>query len=137
MVRDLDFGIELRFGPTRRDPDGLAMSSRNAYLSPAERSEALLLHEALGAGRAVLDAGERDVAPVTARVRAVLGRGRLLQVEYVELVDIETLEPCERVEGDVLLAVAARVGGTRLIDNLMLRVTTSDVQDQRREATIG
>ena len=136
MVRDLDLDIELRFGPTARDPDGLAMSSRNAYLSPTERSEALLLYEALGAGRALLEAGEHRSAPVIERVRAVLERGPRVQVEYVEIVDLETLERRDRVDGNVLLAVAARVGTTRLIDNLMLRVTASGVDVVRLADTM-
>jgi len=129
MVRDLDWPVELRIMPTMRDPDGLAMSSRNAYLGPEERREALLLHEALGAGREALKQGERHGATIAAHMRVVLDRGPQLRIDYVAVVDPETLTPIEVVTGRTLLAVAAFVGRTRLIDNLVLEARGADVRD--------
>ncbi len=129
MVRDLDWPVELRVVPTVRDPDGLAMSSRNAYLGPEERREALLLHEALGAGRDALQQGERHGPAIAARMRGVLDRGSQLIIDYAAVVDPGTLAPLEAVAGRVLLAVAAFVGRTRLIDNFVLEVQGDGVRD--------
>jgi len=129
MVRDLDFPVAMRIAPIVRHPDGLAMSSRNAYLSAAERCEALLLHEGLAAARAVVQGGGRDAGRVTAAARAVLQRGARLRVDYVECVDPEDLLPRTTLAGRTLIAVAAFVGKTRLIDNLVLDIRESGVQD--------
>jgi pantoate--beta-alanine ligase len=122
MVRDLDLDVELRFAPIVRDADGLALSSRNAYLDAAERRAAVRLVEALRAAREFVLDGEREAAPVLARMRDVLARSGELRVDYVELVAPATLLPVQRLEGRVLVAVAAWVGSTRLIDNLVLEV---------------
>jgi pantoate--beta-alanine ligase len=129
MVCDLDWSIELRVAPIVRHPDGLAMSSRNAYLDATERREALLLHAALAAVRQSLDAGERRAEAVLDAARAVLARGTRLRLEYVDLVDTLTLERRDPVVGKVLVAVAAWVGRTRLIDNLVLEVGAGEVHD--------
>lgn len=129
MVRDLDFDIELRVAPIVRDPDGLALSSRNAYLGDSERSEALLLHEALEHVRTQLLGGERDAHVLRRALRAVLERGTTLRVDYAEIVDPATLKPVSRLDGRVLCAVAAVVGSTRLIDNLVLDVTGDSVHE--------
>ena len=129
MVRDLDFPVAMRIAPIVRHPDGLAMSSRNAYLSAAERCEALLLHEGLAAARAVVQGGGRDARRVTAAARAVLQRGAHLCVDYVECVDPEDLRPRTTLAGRTLIAVAAFVGKTRLIDNLVLDIREDGVQD--------
>ncbi|MGH2907256.1 MAG: pantoate--beta-alanine ligase [Solirubrobacterales bacterium] len=118
LVRDLDFRLEVIACPTVREADGLAMSSRNAYLSSDERSRALALSRALRAVEAALAGGERDVAAL-----ATLGSELLApvdSVEYFELVDPDTLATVATVDRPVLVAVAARVGATRLIDNLIL-----------------
>ena len=129
MVRDLDFPVAMRIAPIVRHPDGLAMSSRNAYLSPEERREALLLHESLAAARAVVQGGGRDAGRVTAAARAVLQRGTRLRVDYVECVDPEDLLPRTTLWGRTLIAVAAFVGKTRLIDNVVLDIRETGVQD--------
>jgi pantoate--beta-alanine ligase len=129
MSRDLDFPIQLLVAPIGRDPDGLALSSRNVFLSAAERREALLLHAALEAARAAIAAGERRSAPVLAAARRILAAGEHVRVDYVELVDTETLRPPVSLAGRVLLAVAAHVGTTRLIDNLVLDVQERDVRE--------
>lgn len=106
--------------PTVREPDGLAMSSRNVHLSPAERAAAPVLHRALAAGRASHAAGERDAEAIRAAVRAVLATEPLARVEYVSLADDATLEELTRVERPALLSLAASFGTTRLIDNVSL-----------------
>jgi len=117
MVHDLDFGIEIVGMPIVREPDGLAMSSRNAYLSPEERKDALSLSQGLAAAEALCKSGERDAARLVETARAGL-RGR---VDYVELRDAESLETVETVAAPAVLALAVFVGKTRLIDNRVLR----------------
>jgi pantoate--beta-alanine ligase len=116
FVSDLDMGVRIEACPTVREPDGLAMSSRNARLSAAERARATALHRALAAARQAVDAGERDAAAVRASAIAALAPAGI-ELEYFELVAVGTLAPVRRVEGEVLALVAARVGDTRLIDN--------------------
>ena len=120
MVRDLDLDVEIVGVPIRREPDGLAMSSRNAYLSPEERQAALALSTALRAAGAVASSG---AGAVLAAARGVLAAQPGVEVDYAELVDPETMEPVPPGRGGpALLAVAARVGSTRLIDNAILDV---------------
>lgn len=106
--------------PTVREPDGLAMSSRNVHLAPAERAAAAVLYRALQAGRARRDTGERDAEAIRAAVRGVLAAEPLAVVEYVSLADDVTLAELQRVDGPALLSLAVRFGTTRLIDNVAL-----------------
>jgi pantoate--beta-alanine ligase len=106
--------------PTVREPDGLALSSRNVHLSPEQRAAAPVLHRAMVAGRARFEAGERDAEAIRDAVRAVLATEPLAEVEYVSLADDTTLAELDRVEGPALLSLAARFGSTRLIDNIVL-----------------
>lgn len=122
MVADLNMGVDVRVMPIVREKDGLAMSSRNAYLSGAERAGAAVLYRALSAGSGKIAAGERRSSAVRAAIRAVLGTVPLARVEYLEITDAETLEPLLSLRGRVLMALAVRVGGTRLIDNMCVRV---------------
>jgi pantoate--beta-alanine ligase len=108
-------GIEIVGIPTVREPDGLAMSSRNAYLTPAERARALSLSRALFAARDAVAGGSRDGARLVADARAALDVDR---VDYVELVDAQTLQALTQIDRPGVLAVAAFVGRTRLIDNV-------------------
>jgi pantoate--beta-alanine ligase len=119
LVRDLNIPVEIRVCPTVREPSGLALSSRNAYLSEAERERAAALSRALRAAEDTVKLGERDAARVLAAARAELDAARI-EPEYLELRSSEDLSPVERVNGSTLLAVAARVGRARLIDNTML-----------------
>jgi pantoate--beta-alanine ligase len=119
LVRDLDIPVEVRVCPTVREPSGLALSSRNAYLSDVERERAAALSRALRAAEETVKLGERDAARVLAAARAELDAARI-EPEYLELRAAEDLSPVERVNGSTLLAVAARVGRARLIDNTML-----------------
>ena len=116
LVRDLDMPVRIEVGPTVRDPDGLAMSSRNARLSPADRARAASLARALEAIRRAVTDGEHDPAAVLALGLAELTSAGI-EPEYLELVSAETLAPVARIDGDLLALVAARVGDTRLIDN--------------------
>lgn len=122
LARDLDLGVQVVAVPTVREPDGLAMSSRNVYLSPAERLSALALHHALRAARDLLDRGERSAAALRSAMHGVLDADPAVRVDYVDVVDAETLAGLDQASDRVLLAVAAYVGRGRLIDNLVLRV---------------
>jgi pantoate--beta-alanine ligase len=119
LVRDLDIPVEVEVLPTVREPDGLAMSSRNVYLSAEERERALGLSRALRAAEAVVANGRRDAGDVLAAARAELD-ARGIEPEYLELLSADDLSPSQRVNGRTLLAVAARVGRARLIDNTLL-----------------
>ena len=120
LVRDLDIPVRIEVGPTVRDHDGLALSSRNAYLSPEERERALALSRALRAAEGKVALGELDAAAVLAAARQELDSAEV-EPEYLELRSAEDLSPVERVNGSTLLAVAARVGRARLIDNTILK----------------
>lgn len=126
LVRDLDLPVEIDVRPTVREPDGLAMSSRNALLSPAERERATALSRAL---QAVEEAAGEGVGAALAAGRAELAG---LDVDYLEAVDATTLRPVEDFEGDVLVAVAARVGDVRLIDNTTVRAGDREHADTNR-----
>ena len=118
MVADLDLPVRVRRAPTVREPDGLALSSRNAYLSPEERRQAVALRRGLAAARVRLRAGERSASRLCAEVRRVWRSYPLVREDYVAVVDADRFEPIARVRGRVVIAVAARVGRARLIDNL-------------------
>ncbi|MEW6197937.1 MAG: pantoate--beta-alanine ligase [Planctomycetota bacterium] len=118
MVRDLDFPLRIVGCPTVREPDGLAMSSRNAMLSPDERQRATALYRALTAARARIVAGEQDPATVVAAMRRLIEEADPTTIDYISIVDPETMQPLDRIGGPVLIALAVRLGATRLIDNL-------------------
>ena len=119
LVRDLDVPVRIEVCPTVREPDGLALSSRNVHLQGPDRERALALHDALAAAQASLGAGERDAEVLRAAALAAM-RGRGVEPDYLELVRPDDLSPVARVDGEVLVAVAASVGSTRLIDNTIL-----------------
>jgi pantoate--beta-alanine ligase len=123
LVRDLDFDVRIEVCPTVRDPDGLALSSRNTYLSASERGRALALSRALRAAETLVARGEVDGAAVLAVARHELEAGGI-EPDYLELRSATDLSPVERVNGSTLLAVAARVGRARLIDNTVLQGDT-------------
>ncbi len=121
MVDDLNVPVEVRVCPTVREPDGLALSSRNVYLDEEQRREAPAVYAALREGQALIERGERDAASVrralAARVEATLGA----VLDYAEVVDAKTLQPIEEIAGEVMLALAVKFGTTRLIDNVIVR----------------
>jgi pantoate--beta-alanine ligase len=119
MVRDLNFSVKIIAAPTIREADGLAMSSRNKYLTPAERKEAVCLFQGLEKAKALFADGVRDAEKIKTAVRAAIKEtsGR---VDYIELVDDETLQPVQTLEKPALLALAVKFSGARLIDNTVL-----------------
>jgi len=120
MTRDLDLGVEIVGSPIVREHDGLAMSSRNAYLEPDERLQAVSLSRGLAVAEKRFNGGERGAAPLLAAVTDELAASPLARLDYAELRDAETLEAVERVERPAVLGVAAFLGKTRLIDNRVL-----------------
>jgi pantoate--beta-alanine ligase len=120
LVRDLDMPVRIEVCPTVREPDGLALSSRNAYLDAGERARGVALRRALDAAEQAVAAGERDAAAVQAAARAAMAPYDV-EPEYLALVDADTLAPVDRIDGEVLVALAARVGRARLIDNALIQ----------------
>jgi pantoate--beta-alanine ligase len=118
MVADLNFDVEIVVGPIVREADGLAMSSRNTRLAPDQRAAAPVLHRALTAGRAALEAGERDGAALRRQMEAVIAAEPLATLDYVSVADPETLAELDAVEDKALLSLAVRFGPVRLIDNM-------------------
>jgi pantoate--beta-alanine ligase len=123
MVRDLNLPVEIVVCPIVREPDGLAMSSRNAYLDAQQRKQALVLHRALMRVQKLADSGERNAAKLAAAGREEMARESSVRQDYFEIVNPDTLDPLEDVSAGALVAVAAFVGQTRLIDNIALRKT--------------
>ena len=121
LVRDLNFPLEVVICPIVREPDGLAMSSRNTYLSPEERQRALVLRQSLILVEDNFRAGQRNAAKLIAAAREVVAAQPQVRLDYFEIVDPDTLDPIEQVSQPALAAVAAYVGNTRLIDNVVLR----------------
>jgi len=121
MVQDLNFPLQIVVCPTVREPDGLALSSRNAYLNPDERQAATVLYRALSAAQAAHAEGERDADVLRAVMSSTLAGEPLAREEYVSVADRETLDELEEVARGALLSLAVRVGKTRLIDNLVLK----------------
>lgn len=122
LNRDLHLGVEVIGHPTVREADGLAMSSRNVYLTPEQRVSALGLSQSLGEAQSLVDAGERDAAVILARVRQIMESGGGVRIDYAELRHPESMEEVTRIEGPTLLALAAYLGVTRIIDNRVLQL---------------
>ena len=120
MVRDLDWPVEIVAVPTVREPDGLALSSRNAYLGAEDRRRAVVLSRALQAAHQAWRGGESRAAALEAKMRQELGTEPTVAVEYISIANPETLAPVDRVDERTVVAIAARIGGTRLIDNIKL-----------------
>jgi pantoate--beta-alanine ligase len=132
LVRDLHIPVRLIVAPIVREPDGLAMSSRNVRLDPAERARALGLSRALRAARRAFDGGARDAGNLCRRLTDSLAREHGLRVDYVTAVDAGSLEPVETLRPGVLVAIAAFAGATRLIDNTVLGVEEPGLDDFNR-----
>lgn len=122
MARDLDMDIEIIGCPIVREADGLAKSSRNTYLNESERKAALALSRAIFCGEEMIKRGETDIGAVTAAMRDILNAEPLAKIDYVEIVNADTIEPLEKAEGRVLGAIAVFIGTTRLIDNFIAEV---------------
>lgn len=123
MVKDLNMDIEIVGCPIIREADGLAKSSRNTYLSPESRKSAVILSKAIFMGKKMVEDGERDAKKVTTAMRELIESVPLTEIDYVELVDISTMKSIEKIQGEILCAIAVKVGGeARLIDNFMMTV---------------
>jgi pantoate--beta-alanine ligase len=120
MVRDLDWPVEIVRVPTVREPDGLALSSRNAYLGVEDRRRAVVLSRALQAAHWGWRGGETRAAALEAKMREELGTEPIVAVEYISIADSEGLTPVDTADEHTVVAIAARIGGTRLIDNILL-----------------
>jgi len=129
MVTDLNLPVEIRTCATVREPDGLAMSSRNKYLTPEGRKHALVLWKSLQRAAELVAQGCRDAEEITQQMRQVILSAPDAKIDYVALVDPETLQPVSSLTGPTLAALAVRIGGTRLIDNLLLQPAADTSQN--------
>jgi len=125
MVRDLNLDTEVVVCPIVREPDGLAMSSRNAYLTPDHRRRATVLHRSLEAARREILGGERDAVRLLGRIREVLKSEPAAEPDYVDLVDADTFEPVALLRRECLVVMAVRLGGVRLLDNMLIEQRAS------------
>lgn len=122
MIQDLNLDLEMIVAPTVREPDGLAASSRNEYLTSEEREEAVVLHKALEHARRLIESGERRYETVRGEIVALIQEKPLAELEYAEIVEADTLKKVDPLRGDILIAVACRFGKARLIDNIALKI---------------
>jgi len=120
MAEDLNMDVDVKIMPIVREKDGLAMSSRNAYLSSGERIQAASLYKALRLAKRLFDHGERNSAKIISRMREIIGKEPDAKIDYIAIVDTKELKAVKKISGRALAAVAARVGNTRLIDNVIL-----------------
>lgn len=120
MIRDLNFQIELIAGPTVREADGLAMSSRNVYLSSEARRDALCVPRALDLARQLYEAGIRDTGEIKGGMKTLIGNHSLVRIDYIEILDGASWKPVEILKGPALIAIAVKVGSVRLIDNMTI-----------------
>lgn len=126
MVRDLNFGLEVRGCPIIRESDGLAKSSRNTYLNEQERTAATILNRALEQGKALAEKGERSVEVIRTCIATTLATEPLAEPEYIELVSTETVQPVKNIDSPILCAIAVRIGATRLIDNFFYTPSSTE-----------
>ncbi len=123
MIKDLNFPVKVKVMPTVREKDGLALSSRNIYLNKQERKESLVLSEALFLAKLLIDNGQRDTARIIAKMKQLIERKRLVTMEYISIVDSESLQDLKKIQKDCLIALAVKIGKTRLIDNLKVQIS--------------
>ncbi len=122
MVEDLNFDLKILVEPIVREPDGLAMSSRNLYLTPAQRREATILYRSLLRAKELVEGGERDAERVSALIKGMIAPLPSAKIDYVSVVDGENLRPLSKLTGKVLIALAVKIGRARLIDNILISV---------------
>jgi len=122
LVKDLNFDIEIIVAPIIREKDGLAMSSRNTYLSPEHRAQAVILYQSLMAAKKMIDAGERHATVIRNRMKEMIEQQPDVIIDYIEIVDTTNLDYQTVLNGEVLIALAVKVGKSRLIDNIIIRV---------------
>lgn len=126
MVRDLDLPVKVEVLPIVRKKDGLAMSSRSEHLTPEQRRQATVLHKALTEAKGLVDSGERKVRRIKERMKGIIESARDARIDYVSIVNRDSLEDIEELRGNVLIALAVFIGETRLIDNLELNVPSDE-----------
>jgi len=120
MVADLNMNLEIITLPTVREPDGLAMSSRNTYLNPEQRQAALVLHQALCLAQKLWSQGEKDAQTIRQQMTDLIGKQPLVDIDYVSIADAETLDELDTVKSPALVSMAVKIGRTRLIDNMVV-----------------
>jgi pantoate--beta-alanine ligase len=120
MVADLNMPLEIAICPTIREPDGLAVSSRNKYLTKQQKKDATLIHKSLQKCREMIDAHVTDSETIIAEMRKILSQAPSIKIEYISIVDAETLQTTDHIDRQVLAAVAVRIGSARLIDNILV-----------------
>ncbi len=130
MVRDLNFDVTIFVAPIVRESDGLAMSSRNQYLSPVERQQALVLYQSLRQAESLILQGERNVVHVRKAMEKVIAKAPDARIDYIVFVDAETLQPIETVRHNTLIALAVYIGTTRLIDNTIIQEKNGKLRGQ-------
>lgn len=129
LIEDLNFDIEIKTVSIAREEDGLAISSRNEYLDEEEREAATVLFESLQLARKLIESGERNAEAVKEKLVQKIKAEPLAKIDYVEIVNQNTLESVEKIKGEILIALAVYIGETRLIDNVMLEVNNNDAPD--------
>jgi pantoate--beta-alanine ligase len=122
MTKDLDMDVEIMVCPIVREKDGLAMSSRNVYLNPQEREQAVVLSESLALAKKLIIQGERDAFKIKAAIVDKITQKPLAKIDYVSIVDAQTLKDIHHITNRVLIALAVKFGATRLIDNIIVEV---------------
>lgn len=122
MVKDLNQTLEIVVAPTIREPDGLAMSSRNEYLTPQERADARALYQALTWAQEQIDSGQRHIEYLVQGMTNMIQDKKTAEIDYVSIVDTEKLQPLKRLKGEMLIALAVKFGRARLIDNLLIKI---------------
>lgn len=122
MTKDLNFDVQIIIAPIVREPDGLAMSSRNTYLLPHQRQQAAVLYQSLQLAKKMIADGERNATVIQNAMRKLIEQQPDAHVDYIELVDTTNLQPLERLRGEVLVALAVKIGKPRLIDNIIVNI---------------
>lgn len=135
MVEDLNMGVEIKVLPTMREADGLAMSSRNTYLSSSEREDAAVLHQSLEKAEYLIKKGERDVKKVIKAIESSIKEKPSTKIDYISIVDAKNLKDVDVITGEVLIALAVFVGKTRLIDNIILKLDSKDATVKKETAS--
>jgi pantoate--beta-alanine ligase len=119
MVKDLNFPVKIKIMPTLREKNGLALSSRNAYLNKSQRSDAVVLFKALSLAKSLLDHGQRDAARIISRMKQLIAKKKQAKIDYVAIVDLEKFQEIKKIKQNCLIALAVKIGNCRLIDNLV------------------
>lgn len=134
MVEDLNMGVEIKVLPTMREADGLAMSSRNTYLSSSEREDAAILYQSLEKAEYLIKKGERDAKKIVKAMESVIKEKPTAKIDYISIVDTKNLKDADVIAGEVLIALAVFVGKTRLIDNIILKLDSKDATVKKETA---